>query len=47
MPCPAHAAWKEARALLEQHLDSQSLADLNKAVTRRDRSQKSGGSGWR
>jgi Rrf2 family iron-sulfur cluster assembly transcriptional regulator len=47
MPCPAHAAWKEAHALLEQHLDSQSLADLNRAVARRGRTQETGASGWR
>jgi Rrf2 family iron-sulfur cluster assembly transcriptional regulator len=47
MPCPAHAAWKEARALLERHLDSQSLADLTRAVDRRRRSREPGGSGWR
>lgn len=34
-PCPAHPAWKTARAMLEQHLDSQSLADLTRAVHRR------------
>jgi len=36
-PCPAHPAWKTARAMLEQHLDSQSLADLTRAVHRRRR----------
>ena len=36
-PCPAHPAWKKARAMLEQHLESQSLADLTLAVNRRRR----------
>jgi Rrf2 family protein len=36
-PCPAHPAWKKARAMLEQHLESQSLADLTRAVGRRRR----------
>jgi Rrf2 family protein len=36
-PCPAHPAWKKARAMLEQHLDSQSLVDLTRVVARRRR----------
>jgi Rrf2 family protein len=40
MPCPAHPAWKQARSLLEEHLDSQSLVDLTTAVTRRHRARK-------
>jgi len=40
MPCPAHPAWKQARSLLEEHLDSQSLVDLTRAVTRRHRARK-------
>lgn len=36
-PCPAHPVWKKARAMLEQHLDSQSLVDLTRAVARRRR----------
>jgi len=40
MPCPAHPAWKQARSLLEEHLASQSLVDLTRAVTRRHRARK-------
>lgn len=47
MPCPAHEAWKQARALLERHLDSQSLLDLTRAVSRRRRSRKPSGLAWR
>jgi DNA-binding IscR family transcriptional regulator len=43
IPCPAHPAWKQARSLLEEHLDSQSLVDLTKALTRRRRARKSAG----
>ena len=35
MPCPAHVVWKETRALLEAHLDRQTLVDLTRAVARR------------
>jgi Rrf2 family protein len=38
MPCPAHPVWKTTRAVLEQHLDSQSIADLAKSLNRRRRS---------
>jgi Rrf2 family protein len=41
MPCPAHPAWKKARSLLEEHLGSQSLEDLTRAVARRSRARKS------
>jgi len=37
MPCPAHAVWKETRAVLERHLDGQSLVDLTQAMARRRR----------
>jgi Rrf2 family iron-sulfur cluster assembly transcriptional regulator len=37
MPCPAHTVWKETRARLERHLDSQSLVDLTRAVALRRR----------
>lgn len=40
MPCPAHPVWKQARSLLEEHLDSQSLVDLTRAVTRRHHARK-------
>jgi Rrf2 family iron-sulfur cluster assembly transcriptional regulator len=36
-PCPAHPVWKKARAMLEQHLDNQSLVDLTRVVARRRR----------
>jgi Rrf2 family protein len=36
-PCPAHPAWKKARAMLERHLDGQSLIDLTRVVARRRR----------
>jgi Rrf2 family protein len=36
-PCPAHPVWKKARAMLEEHLDSQSLVDLTRVVARRRR----------
>lgn len=47
MPCPAHPAWKETRALLERHLESQSLADLTKAVALRYKARRSGERPWR
>jgi Rrf2 family protein len=40
LPCPAHPAWKQARSLLEEHLSSQSLEDLARAVARRGRARK-------
>ena len=43
MPCPAHTAWKQARSLLEDHLGSQSLVDLTRAVERRQHERKSVG----
>jgi len=46
MPCPAHPAWKQARSLLEEHLDTQSLEDLTRAVTRRHRASKSAAARW-
>ncbi len=47
LPCPAHDAWREARALLERHLDSQSLLDLTRVVSRRRRSREPGALAWR
>ncbi len=41
LPCPAHPAWKQARSLLEEHLASQSLVDLTRAVARRHRQRES------
>jgi Rrf2 family iron-sulfur cluster assembly transcriptional regulator len=41
VPCPAHTVWKETRALLERHLDGQSLVDLARAVGRRQAVRKS------
>ena len=35
-PCPAHPIWKTARAMLEQRLESRSLADLVRAVRRKN-----------
>ena len=35
-PCPAHPVWKRARALLEARLESRSLADLVRAVARKN-----------
>jgi Rrf2 family protein len=46
MPCPAHPAWKQARSLLEEHLDGQSLEDLTRAVTRRRRARRSAEGRW-
>jgi Rrf2 family protein len=40
-PCPAHDVWKKTRALLEQHLESQSVADLTLAVSARRRARRS------
>ena len=39
-PCPAHPVWKTARGMLEKHLESQSIADLSKALARRWRLRK-------
>jgi Rrf2 family iron-sulfur cluster assembly transcriptional regulator len=41
MPCPAHDVWKETRFHLERHLESQSLLDLARALTRRQRAHRS------
>jgi Rrf2 family transcriptional regulator, iron-sulfur cluster assembly transcription factor len=41
MPCPAHPVWKQARSMLEEHLDTQSLIDLTRVLTRRRHPQKS------
>ena len=38
MPCPAHPVWKTTRAVLERHLDDQSIADLARTLQRRRRS---------
>jgi Rrf2 family transcriptional regulator, iron-sulfur cluster assembly transcription factor len=38
-PCPAHPAWKKARRMLERHLESQSIADLTRAVAQRRRAR--------
>jgi Rrf2 family protein len=46
IPCPAHPAWKKARSILEEHLDSQSLVDLTKALTRRRHARKSVEAHW-
>jgi Rrf2 family protein len=46
IPCPAHPAWKQARSLLEEHLDRQSLVDLTRALTRRRRAAKSVAAHW-
>jgi Rrf2 family iron-sulfur cluster assembly transcriptional regulator len=40
-PCPAHTVWKQTRAVLEQHLASQSVADLTRAVAQRRRTRRS------
>jgi Rrf2 family protein len=40
LPCPAHPAWKQARSLLEEHLGSQSLEDLARALARRGHARK-------
>ena len=36
-PCPVHVAWKAARAQLERHLASESIASLARSVSRRRR----------
>ncbi len=36
-PCPAHPVWKRARTLLERRLERRSLADLARAVARKNR----------
>jgi Rrf2 family iron-sulfur cluster assembly transcriptional regulator len=41
-PCPAHEAWKKTRGLLEHSLESQSMADLARAVGHRRRTRRSG-----
>ena len=46
IPCPAHPAWKQARSILEEHLDRQSLVDLTNALTRRRRAGKSVAAHW-
>jgi Rrf2 family iron-sulfur cluster assembly transcriptional regulator len=35
-PCPAHPVWKRVRAMLERRLESRSLADLARAVARKN-----------
>lgn len=35
-PCPAHPVWKRVRAMLEQRLESRSLADLTRSVARKN-----------
>ena len=35
IPCPAHPVWKTTRAVLEAHLDGQSIADLARTLRRR------------
>jgi Rrf2 family iron-sulfur cluster assembly transcriptional regulator len=40
-PCPAHLVWQKTRELLSQHLESQSLADLTRAVAQRRRVHRS------
>ena len=35
-PCPAHEVWKRARTLLEKRLENRSLADLARAVARKN-----------
>lgn len=41
-PCPAHEVWKKTRGVLEQHLASQSIADLSRAVAQRRRTRRAG-----
>ena len=40
-PCPAHEVWKKTRALLEEHLESQSVEDLTRAVAQRRKARRS------
>jgi Rrf2 family protein len=42
-PCSVHPAWKKAREMLERHLDSQSIADLTRALAARRRAARSSG----
>ena len=44
-PCPAHSVWKKARRMLERHLDSQSIADLARAVIEKGRRRRPGVAG--
>lgn len=39
-PCPAHEVWKKTRAVLEQQLESQSIADLARTVGQRRRTRR-------
>lgn len=41
-PCPAHEVWKKTRALLEQSLESRSIADLARAIAQRRKTRRSG-----
>jgi Rrf2 family transcriptional regulator, iron-sulfur cluster assembly transcription factor len=36
-PCPVHSVWKKARTLLERQLESQSIADLSRAMNEKRR----------
>ena len=39
-PCPVHSFWKQARAVLEQHLEAQSVADLARAMAQKRRARR-------
>jgi Rrf2 family protein len=38
-PCPVHPFWKQARGVLEQHLEAQSVADLARAMAQKRRAR--------
>jgi DNA-binding IscR family transcriptional regulator len=42
-PCSVHAVWKKAREEVEQHLGTQSIADLTRALAARRRAARTGG----
>ncbi|HEY6930713.1 MAG TPA: Rrf2 family transcriptional regulator [Thermoanaerobaculia bacterium] len=36
-PCPAHSVWKQARKVLQQQLQNQTIADLSRVIVERKR----------
>jgi Rrf2 family transcriptional regulator, iron-sulfur cluster assembly transcription factor len=38
--CPVHSFWKQAREVLEQHLETQTIADLSRAMAQKRRARR-------
>lgn len=38
--CPVHSFWKQAREVLEQHLETQTVADLSRAMAQKRRARR-------